>query len=75
MVKINNESRIIGIKRAAKFESRVKELMANNHIIGKESTLSDVLALFKEFAVDDSDLGKIIKTDVINRVLGGQSTC
>ena len=72
MTKINNKSRIIGIKRAAKFESRVKELMANNSIVGKESTLSDVLALFKEFAVDDSDLGKKVKTDVINRVLGGQ---
>ena len=72
MTKINNKSRIIGIKKAVEFGKRVDKLVANNSVIGKESTLSDVLSLFKEFAVDDSDLGKKVKTDVINRVLGGQ---
>ena len=72
MVEISEKVFNKDVEKTSEFNNRVNELVSNNKIIGKESTLTDVLVLFKEFNINDNNLGKRVKTYVINRVLGGE---
>lgn len=68
MTDINKEAMKKAVDRALLFREKVDTLVDNNKIIGKESTITDVLALFKEFNVSEG----YTTTRVINRVLGGE---
>lgn len=75
MIKIDKESFNKALDRRIALIDRVNALEKKNSIIGQEVTISDVLSLFKEFHINREDgyLADLLRTRIINHLLGGGS--
>lgn len=74
MIKIGKELFSKAPDRRDALIDRVNKLEERNSIIGQEATLKDVLLLFKEFNIsrDDGYMANLIRTRIINKLLGGE---
>lgn len=74
MIKIDKELFSKAPDRRDALIDRVNKLEERNSIIGQEATLKDVLLLFKEFNIsrDDGYMANLIRTRIINKLLGGE---
>lgn len=74
MIKIDKELFSKAPDRREALIDRVNKLEEQNSIIGQEATLKDVLLLFKEFNIsrDDGYMANLIRTRIINKLLGGE---